>query len=290
MIHHTSGRLFLLAGLLLSACEAPVASGLSSAKDKTEGEPTEAPSSNRGTPASSGSAAPAGAPASNAPPGMPYETPTEHVTISDASEVWSTAPAYKGESPGARAKDRHSFDVTGKDCLSCHDGSGAAPSFAFGGTIANGKTWEWAPWNWTSGLPSLGWGGWGQSTANGVWGGWGSYGQGTPSGSGSSGEWQSGKKGWPSDRTEPSPNTEVRIIGADGLVFETTTDQDGNYWYKSKTALKQPANTGIRRGSFLKALKSNGSACASCHENGEASSPGRIWTWDGGVPTWPWTH
>lgn len=273
MTHHTTQRLLLLASLLLSACEAPDVGGLSFDHERSEADATEAPSSNRGAPSGNVSA-----PTPSAPAGLPYRTPTEHLVISDASEVWSTAPAYKGESPGARAKDKHPVDVTGKDCLTCHDGA-AAPQFAFGGTIADGKAWEWEAWDWS----------WGPAIS--VYGRYGGYDDGAASGgSGYGGGWQNGRKGWPRERTAPSPRTEVRIIGADGLVFETTTDEDGNYWYKTKSALKQPAHTGIRRGSFLKALRSNGSACASCHESGEASSPGRIWTWNGEAPVWPWTH
>jgi hypothetical protein len=199
----------------VSACEAPASGGLSSERSNAESEPTEAPPSSRGAPANEGSA-----PISNAPSGTPFKTPTERITISDASQVWSTAAAYRGDPPGARAKDKHPSDVTGKDCLSCHDGSNAAPSFAFGGTIASGTTWEWAPWGW----PTYG-------QASGVYGAWGSY---SSAGSGSSGGWQTGTKGWPRERSQPSPRTEVRIIGADGLVFETTTDEDGNYWYKTR--------------------------------------------------------
>lgn len=275
MTQHSTRLALLLAGVLLSACEAPDVGGLTFDHETSEADATEKPHSNHGAEGGAVSA-----PAPSAPAGLPYRTPTEHQTIADASQVWSTAPAYKGEPPGARARDKHATDVTGTDCLTCHDGSGAAPSFAFGGTIADGKAWEWASWDWS----------WGSAVdVYGRWGDYDDYGS-ASDGSSSGGGWQNGRKGWPRERTSPSPRTEVRIIGADGLVFETTTDEDGNYWYKTKSALKQPAHTGIRRGSFLKALRSNGAACASCHESKKAGSPGRIWTWNGQAPVWPWTH
>jgi hypothetical protein len=76
----------------------------------------------------------------------------------------------------------------------------------------------------------------------------------------------------------------VRIVGSDGYVFDTVTDLDGNFWFKTKSAVKLPAYTGIRRGAFTVYGDTNGIACASCHESGAANSPGRLWTWDGPTP------
>ena len=283
---HLSGRLVVASILVVTGCSDAAQSSLprggSREEDQSDAKPPPKGSNNgtntgagKGT---TGSASPGGSGTSPTPSssGLPFQTPTQTVIISDASQVWSTAGAYKGQAPSVRANDRHAFSVTGKNCLSCHDGSGAAPRFAFGGTIANGKNWAWAASSWLPGPPWSGWGGWGASSASGVYG---------------SNGWQSGPKGWPGDRSDPSPNTELRIIGSDGLAFETVTDQDGNYWYKTKAELKQPAHTGIRNGTFIKALKSNGAACPTCHESGDETSPGRIWTWDGEEPTWsPWAY
>jgi hypothetical protein len=90
--------------------------------------------------------------------------------------------------------------------------------------------------------------------------------------------------GWPGTRSDPSGDTQVRMIDADGAVFETMTDSDGNFWFKSDSEVKMPAFTGIRRGSFDITGKSNGVACGSCHESGPSDAPGRIWTWDGPAP------
>jgi hypothetical protein len=94
----------------------------------------------------------------------------------------------------------------------------------------------------------------------------------------------SGRKGWPADRTNPSPYTGVRIVGADGYVFDSVTDDDGNFWYKSPSDVAVPAYTGIRYGTFTVTGDTNGIACASCHESGKPDSPGRLWTWDGPTP------
>jgi hypothetical protein len=280
---HFSAHLFVASILIISGCSDAAESSWprrgSSEEDQSEAKLPPKSSSDKGTNSgtatagSTGSGSPGGTGTSTAPgsSGLPYQTPTQTVIISDASQVWSTAGAYKGLAPSVRANDRHASPVTGKNCLSCHDGSNAAPRFAFGGTVADGKNWEWAASSWLPGPPSLGWGGYGASSPSGVYG---------------SDGWQSGKKGGPGDRSAPSPNTELRIIGSDGLVFESVTDQDGNYWYKTKADLKQPAHTGIRKGAFIKALKSNGAACPTCHESNDEKSPGRIWTWDGNEPTW----
>jgi hypothetical protein len=131
-----------------------------------------------------------------------------------AATEWRAAGEYEGTSPGMRAQDRHPFEITGKRCLSCHDGSGKAPRFAYGGTIARGEDWVWAADTWTPpGPPSYGWGGYGPSEASGVYG---SHG------------WRGKEKGWPEKRSDPAANVEVRVIGSDGLVFETVTDEDGN--------------------------------------------------------------
>jgi cytochrome c553 len=96
------------------------------------------------------------------------------------------------------------------------------------------------------------------------------------------------KWNWPEQRDGASPATEVRVIGADGLVFQTVTDEDGNFWFKTRSPLQQPAFTGIRKGAFQRSLVSNGPACGSCHENGQQDArkeqPGPIWTWDGEDP------
>ncbi len=276
-----------------AACSAPPEGGLlrngstddddeqTSAKLPPKSDGSGAPSSNGSSNGNTGGAGGAGGagggssgPGTPTTPGagaLPYLTPTQTVSIKDASQVWSTAGGYKGTAPAVNANDRHPAPVTGKNCLSCHDGTGKAPRFAFGGTVADGKQWKWEASSWLPGPPSMGWGGYGASSPSGVYG---------------SGGWQSGKKGGPEQRSDPSPNAEVRVIGTDGLVFETVTDRDGNYWYKTKAELKQPAHTGIRKGAFIKALKSNGAACATCHESGGSDSPGRIWTWEGKEPTW----
>lgn len=112
-------------------------------------------------------------------------------------------------------------------------------------------------------------------------GGYGSYGDDDDDYGGGGG---CGMRGWPADRTNPSPYTGVRIVGSDGYVFDTVTDDDGNFWFKTPADVVVPAYTGIRYGTFTVTGDTNGIACASCHESGKPDSPGRLWTWDGPTP------
>jgi hypothetical protein len=194
--------------------------------------------------------------------------------------------------------------------MSCHGTSGNAPHFAFGGTISLGTNWVWGTPAWKS--KDSGYGGYGSYGEGGY--GYGSYGDGDCGGSGYGnyggygdddyGDYASGqygnyggygsggyggyggcsKKGWPSVRTAPSPYTQVRMVDAEGSVFDTVTDPDGNFWFKTKSEVKMPAFTGLKYGAFTITGNSNGVACGSCHESGAADGPGRIWTWEGQTP------
>ena len=70
-------------------------------------------------------------------------TPQANISgrISSASKVFDSKGSYKGGTALARANDKHSFSVTGKDCLSCHSDAGPGPKFAFGGTVHKGDDW-----------------------------------------------------------------------------------------------------------------------------------------------------
>lgn len=210
--------------------------------------------------------------------------------------------AFSARAPDVRAADRHSFSIDGSDCLSCHasNGGGTAPAFSFAGTIALGKKWVHAPPGWRPGdLPTQA----GTKKKYGDYGyddyddygdyddcydDYGDYGYDGYDDYGYDeddyGYGSCRRKGWPEYRDEASPNTEVRMVGDDGKVFETVTDADGHFWFKSTAEVKQPAFTGVRKGQFQIAGASNGTACGSCHESKAPNSIGRIWTWDGPTP------
>jgi hypothetical protein len=89
--------------------------------------------------------------------------------------------------------------------------------------------------------------------------------------------------GWPNKREDGAKEVEIRVIGEDGYVFDTISDKDGNFFYKSQTSLK-PKFTGVRKDKFARSFKSNGAACNSCHENGKKTDPGKMWIWEGSSP------
>lgn len=241
------------------------------------------------------------------------QIPIKGNVLSSPREVLTSA-AFTATAPSVRANDRHSAPVTGKDCMTCHGTGGSAPHFAYGGTIALGKNWVVGTPAWTQTPSSTG------SQPNeyadeygdyfdddyGYGGGddygycpqsdydaYSDYGSYDDYGSGGSGGYDDydygggggcGKRGWPEDRTNPSQQTDVRIVGANGDVFDAITDEDGNFWFKSKEDVAVPAFTGLAYGAFTVTGSTNGIACGSCHESGAADSPGRLWTWDGPTP------
>jgi hypothetical protein len=256
--------LVLLAGLLAAACAAPAQNDYLDGKEESadeDGDDKEGsivksgttggtstgktqtgttsssdakPSTDTGT---SASPTPTGTGTTTTPPaptGLPFQVPTEKVSISSPSKVFDSKGSYKGGSALVRANDKHASSVTGKDCMSCHGSAGPGPQFAFGGTIHKGEDWDW----------------------------W----------------W-----GWPNKREDGAKEVEVRVIGEDGYVFDTISDKDGNFFYKSQTPLK-PKFTGVRKEKFARSFKSNGAACNSCHENGKKTDPGKMWIWEGSAP------
>jgi hypothetical protein len=84
-----------------------------------------------GSGSSSGTTADAGADAAPPLPNDPV-VPGTHVT--NPTDAFSGAPAYASNPPTIRANAQHSAPVTGKPCLSCHDGK-TCTKFDFGGTI-----------------------------------------------------------------------------------------------------------------------------------------------------------
>lgn len=263
-------------------------------------------------------------------PALPDRSPVRASSpVTTARQVLTAGP-FTGEQPTIRANERHTFNVTGKDCMSCHGTGGSAPHFALGGTIALGKSWVWGTPAWSTNEQSGnaygsydGYDSYDTSNGNsygdlGDLGGYGTYNDGSYGGDGCDGYsgydtggydpydtgggagagdgyddgydtggyglCRGGGKGWPSDRSSPSPYTGVRIVGSDGYMFDTITDADGNFWFKAKEDVKVPAFTGIRYGTFTVTGDTNGIACASCHESGKPDSPGRLWTWDGPTP------
>jgi hypothetical protein len=81
--------------------------------------------------------------------------------------------------------------------------------------------------------------------------------------------------GRPSTRNKPAPGAQMRIVGKDGLVFNTFADDDGNFYFRTDTELKLPAFSGARRNGFSAAGQLNGISCFDCHD--AKSSPGRLW-------------
>lgn len=243
---------------------------------------------------------------------LPDLVPAKGKILSTPRQVL-TSGAFTAVAPTVRANDMHSTPVTGKDCMTCHGAGGSAPHFAYGGTIALGKKWVVGTPAWTKAAPTqpaneyadeygdygeddYGYGeddyGYCPDSDYDDYDDYGSYDAGDDDddyGYGDDddddyGGGSCGKRGWPQDRTTPSTKTGVRIVGADGDVFDTVTDEDGNFWFKSKEDVKVPAFTGIQYGTFTVTGSTNGVACGSCHESGAADSPGRLWTWDGPTP------
>jgi hypothetical protein len=242
---------------------------------------------------------------------LPDLTPVPGRAINDRRQVLDDGP-FTAQPPTVRANELHPSSVTGNDCMSCHGSSGNAPHFAFGGTIALGK--EWASGsskssdgnygsygsygsygnygnggcsdsgNYGSSYGNYGSGSYGSSSYGNYGSSYGSYGNGDRSGYGTYGGAGCGTMGAPQYRTEPSPNTGVRVVDSGGRIFDTVTDVDGNFWYKTPTDVVMPAYTGIEYGSFRITGDANGMACASCHESRAANGPGRIWTWNGPTP------
>jgi hypothetical protein len=292
--------------LLVAGCMADAEMSLRSRSDAETAADVPGTSTSSGGPASAsagGAAATGSGTASTSRPGaasarapLSAQTPSPGKRITRAALVWSSASTFAGETPTVRANERHGSAVTGTDCMSCHGGSGNAPRFAFAGTIAAGTQWTWAPPGYRPPRPPLrayddyGYDDYGYSDYGYDDYGYSDYGYDDDDGYGYGDDadgydgYGGSRKGWPLVRSEASPGAEIRIVGDDGLVFETVTDADGNFWFKSDTAVKAPAFTGLRKGAFTITGRSNGVACGSCHESGTADSPGRIWTWNGALP------
>jgi hypothetical protein len=206
---------------------------------------------------------------------------------------------FSANAPATNANAYHSAPVSGKDCMACHGSAGNAPRFAFAGTIAMGSQWTWAPPGWRPAEPpresydDYGYDDYGYDDY-----GYDAYGYrddyayddygyddyGYDDDYDDYGYGGAPRKGWPLVRSDPSAGTQVRIVGNDGLVFETMTDRDGNFWFKSDREVVAPAFTGLRKDAFTISGRSNGMACATCHESGSADNPGRLWTWNGAIP------
>jgi hypothetical protein len=235
---------------------------------------------------------------------LPDQTPTLGKQISSPRQIAQAAPFY-AQAPTVRANDLHPFVVTGKDCMTCHGSSGAAPHFAYGGTIALGRNWVWGPPtssdgnyddndndNYDDSYDDNGNyedDGYSDNSYDDDYSDYSDYDDDSyDDGDYEDGDGygQRGRKGSPADRSYPSTYTQVRIVGADGYVFDTVTDQDGNFWFKAKEDVDVPAYTGIRYGDFVVTGSTNGIACGSCHESGAEDSPGRLWTWNGKTPKW----
>jgi hypothetical protein len=251
------------------------------------------------TASAAGAANRPGAPATPLPP-LAEQAPTQDRPIRRANGLWRMKSAFAASAPTVTANERHSMPVTGTDCLSCHGAGGTAPTFAFAGTIALGKQWAHAPKGWRPNVPATAprrdddgyddyddyddYGDYEDCYDDGYDGydDYDSYDSYDDYGDEYGG--RCGRKGWPAYRNDPSPRTEVRIVGSDGYVFETVTDADGNFWFKTTAEVREPAFTGVRYGEFRVAGASFGMACGSCHESGEKDNPGRIWSWDGPMP------
>ena len=235
---------------------------------------------------------------------LPNLTPASGRVLSSPREVLRGVP-FSAPQPAVRANDMHSFSVTGKDCMTCHNTGGTAPHFAYGGTIALGKKWVVGTPAWVKTDAQVGddneyadeYGDYGEDEDDygycdeddyGYSDEYGSYDEDDDYGYGDDDDDDygggCGRRGWPQDRTQPSTHTGVRIVGADGKVFDAVTDEDGNFWFKSIEDVAVPAFTGIQYGTFTVTGSTNGVACGSCHESGAADSPGRLWTWDGPTP------
>lgn len=227
-------------------------------------------------------------PSTNKPGALPALTPRQGTRLRDARRVWGTQGSFTGQAPTVRADDRHATPVTGKDCMACHGGAGTAPRFAFAGTVAAGRQWSWAPAGWRPPRPEraeyddydsddYAYDDYGYDDdddyAYDDYEDYDDYGyDGRP------------RKGWPSVRDAAAPGAEIRIVDDKGYVFETVTDADGNFWFRTDVEVAAPAFTGLRKGTFTITGRSNGMACGGCHESGAKDSPGRIWTWDGALP------
>lgn len=252
---------------------------------------------------------------------LPEQTPIAGERLRSPAGIWRSERAFAASAPSVRAANHHAFPILGTDCMSCHGGSGKAPRFAFGGTIALGEKWVVAPAGWRPGDPMNGPGRQERANGHGYGGyddygsydsydecyeddyGYGDYGY-EDYGDGDYGYEDYGygdydsyddyaaygygscrRRGWPEYRTKPAKGVEIRLVGDDGKIFETVTDADGNFWFKSGVEVAQPSFTGVRLGEFQISGESRGTACGSCHENGAADSPGRIWAWNGRTPT-----
>jgi hypothetical protein len=229
----------------------------------------------------------------------PMQDPVLGAKISSPRQVDRAAP-FTAQVPLVRANDFHAAPVTGKDCMTCHGGGGPAPHFAYGGTIALGYDWTWAP----AGSGAGGGGGsdygddddddydYGYSDDDDYgYGGddddddYGYGGDDDDDDYGYGGGGGGARKGYPADRTHPSTYTEIRIVGSDRYVYDTVTDFDGNFWFKSPSEVAVPAYTGVRYNEFVVTGSTNGIACGSCHESTAPGGPGRLWTWEGKPPT-----
>jgi hypothetical protein len=242
-------------------------------------------------------------------------TPRQGQRITSPRQALDDGP-FTAETPTIRANDRHASPVTGKDCMSCHGSGGTAPHFAYGGTMSLGKNWVWGTPAWSTSnsasakKPDSYYGdgyGYGYDNYGGYddYGGYCGYGDGDYDQYGNYGSYKGygdsdygqygdygdyggtggcGKQGWPEDRTAPAAGAGVRLVGDDGMVFDTLSDEDGNFWFKSTEDVKMPAFTGIKYGAFSVTGSTNGVACGSCHESGAKDSPGRLWVWNGATP------
>jgi hypothetical protein len=93
------------------------------------------------------------------------------------------------------------------------------------------------------------------------------------------GEGERGADGAPTIRQRGAARTEMRVVGADGLVFDTTSDADGYFWFKTPADVKTPAFSGARSSRGRAFGRLNGTSCYDCHDVDKAGGPGRIWIW-----------
>ena len=94
--------------------------------DGTAGDPT-------GGGGSSGGAA-ASAATKDAGPALPDDPPEPGTLVANPVDAFTGAAAYASAPPSIRANDQHASPVTGKPCLTCHDGV-TCTKFDFAGTV-----------------------------------------------------------------------------------------------------------------------------------------------------------
>ena len=89
------------------------------------------------------------------------------------------------------------------------------------------------------------------------------------------------KRGCPGPRPR-STKTGVRIVGADGDVFDTVTDGDGNFWFKSKGRREGPrVHRHPVRHLHRDRLDERRRVRLDATSRAAETARGRLWTWDG---------